>query len=148
MRVILQERVANLGNVGDVVTVKPGFARNFLVPYGKAVQATEESIKEFETRRAEFEKREAEKMDAAKSRAETLAEKTVTLKAKASDEGKLFGSIAARDIADAVVAIGIELNKAEVNLPEGPIRLTGEYEVAVTLYGDVQSTVKVVVEAE
>lgn len=148
MKVILQERVANVGSVGDVVEVKPGFARNYLMPQGMALQATEQNIKEFEGRRAELEKLEAEKLANAKTRAETLAEKSVTLKAKASDEGKLFGSIAARDIASAITDSGFELNKTEVDLPDGPIRATGEYEIAVTLYGDIHASIKVVVEAE
>lgn len=148
MKLILQERVVNLGNVGDVVTVKPGFARNFLVPQGKAIQATEANVQEFEKRRADLLKREAEKHEEAKQRGEVLATKTIKMAAKASDEGKLFGSVAARDIAEAVTASGVELCKSEINLPQGPIRMTGEYDIAVSLYGDIHTTIKIVIESE
>ncbi len=148
MKVILQQKVVNLGNVGDVVSVKPGYSRNYLVPKGFAVRATPANIEEFERRRAELEKKEAEKLQHAQQRAEQLKEVTVVLAAKASEEGKLFGSINARDIADAAVAMDVTLCKSEIRLPEGPIRLVGDYEVAVVLHGEVDSFVKVTVAAE
>ena len=148
MRVILEEKVANLGNVGDLVTVKPGYARNFLLPYGKAVTATEENIKVFETRRVELEKLAAERLAAAQARAESLATVSVTIETQAAEEGKLYGSIGPRDIAEAAVKAGIALEKSEVDLPEGPIRMTGEYDVHLNLYSDVTGSIKVIVKPE
>ncbi len=148
MRVILQEKITNLGNVGDQVNVKPGFARNFLFPYGKALPATPEHVAEFEKRRAEFEKAAAEVLAKAQVRAKALESLKVTLTANASEEGKLFGSIASRDIAEAITQAGVEVEKREVNLPEGPIRQIGEYEVQIQLHSDVKLTIKVVVNPE
>ena len=148
MKVILQEKVANLGNVGDQVSVKPGFGRNYLIPYGKAVPSTPEAIADFEKRRAGLEKAAAELLATAKQRADKLADLTVTLSANAGEEGKLFGSISPRDIAEAITRAGVDVEKREVDLPEGPIRTTGEYEVHVHLHSDVKATVKLVVKAE
>ena len=148
MRVILQEKIANWGNVGDQVTVKPGFARNYLFPYGKAIPATAENMAEFEKRRAGLEKAAADVLAKAKQRAETLAALTIKLSANASEEGKLFGSIGARDIAEAITKAGVAVEKREVNMPEGPIRQVGEFDIQVQLHSDVKITVKVAVVAE
>ncbi len=148
MDVILLEKVGKLGGLGDKVTVKSGFGRNFLVPYGKAVPANAANIAEFEARRADLEKAAAEKLGVAQARAEELNDKAVTITSKAGDEGKLFGSIGVRDVADAVSAAGIELGKSEVRLPEGPIRDIGEYDVAIQLHSDVTAMIKLSVVAE
>ncbi len=147
MQVILLEKVGRLGNLGDKVNVKPGYGRNFLLPYGKAVAATEASIAEFEKRRAELEASAAERRAAAEARAARLAELVVTIGANAGDEGKLFGSIGTRDIADAVTAAGVEVEKSEVRLPNGVIREVGEFEVDVQLHSEVTQTIKLVVVA-
>lgn len=149
MEVILLENVANLGTLGDKVNVRPGYGRNFLLPQKKAVPATKENVEMFEARRAELEKAAAEALAAAQARAEKLAELgQVTIRAQAGDEGKLFGSVAVADIADAVSSAGIELEKREVTLPEGPIRLIGEYEIELQLHAEVLQSIKVIVEAE
>ena len=147
MQVILLERVAKLGAMGEVVKVKEGYARNFLLPQGKATAATEANVAAFEARRAELEKAAAEKKASAETRAAQLAELEVTITATAGDEGKLFGSIGTHDIADALTASGVEVAKAEVRLPNGTIRQVGEYDVAVHLHTDVEATVKVIVVA-
>lgn len=148
MRVILQEKLANWGNVGDQVTVKPGFARNFLFPYGKAIAATAENMAEFEKRRGALEKAAADLLAKANKRAESLASLTIKMGANASEEGKLFGSIGARDIAQAITAAGVAVEKREVNLPEGPIRQIGEYDIQVQLHSDVKTVVKVTIVPE
>ena len=148
MEVILLEKVANLGALGDKVKVKAGFGRNFLVPFGKAVPATKANVAEFEARRAELEKAAAEKLSAAQKRAEELDEIELTLTAKAGDEGKLFGSIGTRDLAEAISATGMEVAKSEVRLPTGPIRTIGEFDIALQLHPEVAATVKIFVEAE
>ncbi|MGD8407031.1 MAG: 50S ribosomal protein L9 [Thiohalophilus sp.] len=149
MEVILLENVANLGGLGDKVNVRPGYGRNFLVPQKKAVPATKENVEMFEARRAELEKAAAEALAAAQSRGEQIANLgRVVITAQAGEEGKLFGSVAVADIADAVTAAGVELEKREVNLPEGPIRLLGEYEVELQLHAEVVQPITVVVEAE
>ena len=148
MEVILLEKVGKLGGLGDKVTVKSGFGRNFLIPYGKAVPANAANVAEFEARRAELEKAAAEKLAAAEARAEELNGKAVTIVSKAGDEGKLFGSIGVRDVADAVTAAGSEVSKSEVRLPEGPIRNTGDFEVDVQLHSDVTATINLSVVAE
>ncbi|MGM0769730.1 MAG: 50S ribosomal protein L9 [Pseudomonadota bacterium] len=148
MEVILLEKVANLGSLGDKVKVKAGYGRNFLLPYGKAVAATADNLKAFEERRAELEKAAAEKLTAAKTRAEALEGASFTISSKAGDEGKLFGSIGVRDIADAVTAGGTEVEKSEVRLPEGPLRATGEYDIELQLHSDVTVEIKLVVVAE
>ncbi|MBK1853129.1 MULTISPECIES: 50S ribosomal protein L9 [unclassified Marinobacter] len=148
MEVILLEKVANLGTLGDKVKVKSGYGRNFLLPYGKAAPATEANLKAFEERRAELEKAAAEKLSAAQSRAEALEGASFTVTSKAGDEGKLFGSIGVRDIADVITAAGTDVEKSEVRLPEGPLRATGEYEIELHLHSDVEVTVKLAVVAE
>jgi len=148
MEVILLERVANLGNLGDRVTVKAGYGRNFLVPGKKAVPANETNIAEFEARRAELEKAAAEVLATAKSRAEAIAAiGSITIKANAGDEGKLFGSIGVTDIVDAAAAAGITVERREVALPEA-IRNVGEYEVSFQLHSDVAQSIQLTVEAE
>jgi len=148
MEVILLEKVGKLGGLGDKVTVKSGFGRNFLIPFGKAVPANAANVAEFEARRAELEKAAAEKLAAAQARAEELNEKAVTISSKAGDEGKLFGSIGVRDVADAITAAGTEVSKSEVRLPEGPIRTTGDFAVNVQLHSDVVATINLTVVAE
>ena len=148
MQMILLEKVQNLGDLGDKVNVKPGFGRNFLIPTGKAVPATASNVEAFEARRAELEKAAAEKLAAAQARADKLAELTVTITRKASEEGKLFGSVSNIDVADAITAAGVEVGKAEVRMPEGALRDTGEFDISVHLHTDINSTVKVVVAAE
>lgn len=147
MEVILLEKIANLGNLGDKVAVKAGYARNFLLPFGKATPATAANVEAFEARRAELEKNAAERKAEADARAAKLAELTVTITANAGEEGKLFGSIGTRDIADAVTAAGVEVEKSEVRLPEGPLRNVGEYDIVLHLHTDVEATVKLVVVA-
>ncbi len=147
MEIILLEKVTNLGNLGDQVNVKGGYARNFLLPQGKATLATAENVAAFEARRAELEKQAAEKKANAEARADELNELEVTITATAGDEGKLFGSIGTHDIADALTASGIEVAKSEVRLPNGTIRHVGEYDVTVHLHTDVEATVRVVVVA-
>jgi len=148
MDVILLEKVANLGSLGDKVKVKAGYGRNFLLPYGKAVPATADNLKAFEERRAELEKTAAEKLTAAQARGEALNGASVTIASKAGEEGKLFGSIGVRDIADAFTAAGTEVEKSEVRLPEGPLRLVGEYEIELQLHSDVTVTINLAVVAE
>lgn len=148
MEVILLDKVGKLGNVGDRVEVKAGFGRNFLLPSGKAIAATEANIAEFEAKRAELEAAAAAKIGDAEGRAAKLADLAVTIAANAGEEGKLFGSIGTRDIAEAITATGVEVAKSEVKLPEGALREVGEYDVDVQLHADVISTVKVIVEAE
>ncbi|GGE32679.1 50S ribosomal protein L9 [Halopseudomonas oceani] len=147
MEVILLEKIANLGNLGDKVAVKAGYARNFLLPFGKATPATADNVAAFEARRAELEKLAAEKKAEADARAAQLAELTVTIAANAGEEGKLFGSIGTRDIADAVTAAGVAIEKSEVRLPDGALRNVGEFDVVVQLHTDVDATVKLVVVA-
>jgi large subunit ribosomal protein L9 len=147
MEVILLEKIANLGNLGDKVAVKAGYARNFLLPFGKATPATAENVAAFEARRAELEKLAAEKKAEADARAAQLAELTVTIAANAGEEGKLFGSIGTRDIADAVTEAGVAIEKSEVRLPDGALRNVGEFDVVVQLHTDVETTVKLVVVA-
>jgi large subunit ribosomal protein L9 len=138
MQVILLEKIRNLGELGDQVTVKPGYGRNFLVPKGKAVPATKDNVKYFEERRAELEQKAAEKLAAAEDRLAKIQEiGNVTITAKAGDEGKLFGSISTRDIAAAITDAGVEVVKAEVLLPLGVIRNTGEFEIGIQVHPDV-----------
>ncbi len=148
MEVILLEKVANLGTLGDKVKVKAGYGRNYLVPYGIAVPATETNLKAFEERRVELEKAAADKLVSAKARAEALEGASFTISSKAGDEGKLFGSIGVRDIADAVSTGGTEVEKSEVRLPEGPLRLVGEYDIELQLHSDVVVEIKLSVVAE
>jgi len=148
MQLILLQKVKNLGNLGDKVNVKPGYGRNYLVPQGKAVPATESSVAEFEKRRAEYETKANSILSAAETRKAALEGASVTVKANASPEGKLFGSVGPRDIAEAFSAAGHPLEKSEVIMGEGPIRHTGEFEIHVHLHADVHTTVKVMVAAE
>ena len=143
MEIILLEKIAKLGNLGDKVTVKPGYGRNFLIPKGKAVRASAEKIAEFENVRAELEKKAATGLAQAQARAEALAAANVTIAKKAGEEGRLYGSVGSKDIADAVTAAGVELKKSEVRLPSGPIRQTGSYEIKVHIHADVDATVTV-----
>lgn len=149
MEVILLEKMRNLGALGEKVKVKPGFGRNFLIPQGKAVYANKENIAKFEQRRAELEKIAAEKQQASLERQKAIsALPTVTLAAKAGEEGKLFGSIGTRDISDAITKAGVEVEKREVRLSEGSLRMLGEYEITIELESDVTAIVKLNVVAE
>ncbi|MFA7554072.1 MAG: 50S ribosomal protein L9 [Spongiibacteraceae bacterium] len=148
MQVILLDKVGKLGDLGDQVTVKAGFGRNFLIPYGKAVPATASNIADFEARRAELMQAAAEKRAAADARAEKLVEMAIVIEANAGDEGKLFGSIGTRDIAERITAAGVEVTKSEVRLPTGLIREVGEFEIAIQLHSEVTQTIKLSVVAE
>jgi large subunit ribosomal protein L9 len=148
MDVILLEKVGRLGSVGDKVSVKSGYGRNYLLPKGKAITATATNVAAFEARRAELEKSASERKQQAESRAATLAELVVTIKANAGDEGKLFGSIGPRDIAQAITAAGVAVAKAEVKMPSGALRDIGEYNIDVQLHVDVMQSVKLIIEAE
>jgi large subunit ribosomal protein L9 len=144
VEVILLEKMRNLGALGDKVNVKPGFARNFLIPKGKAVYATKDNVAKFEQRRAEFEKLAAERNHEAIARQGAInALPQIVIAAKAGDEGKLFGSVGTRDIAEAITKAGAHVEKREVRLSEGALRLLGEYEITIELEGDVVATVKV-----
>lgn len=145
MKLILLEKIANLGDLGETVEVKAGFGRNFLMPKGMAVAATKENVAMFESRRAELEAAAEEKFSAAEKRAAGLNEVVLKIEANASDEGKLFGSIGPREIADAVTETGVELEKSEVIMGEGPIRATGAYDIPVQLHADVVAQIKVIV---
>ncbi|AJY50129.1 MULTISPECIES: 50S ribosomal protein L9 [Halomonadaceae] len=148
MEVILLDNIGKLGGLGDKVTVKPGYGRNYLVPYGLAVPATKDNIEAFEAQRAELEAQAAERKAEAEVRAEQLNDIELSLVSKAGDEGKLFGSIGPRDLADAISSAGIDIAKSEVRMPTGPIRQTGEYDIAIHLHAEVNATVRVVVVAE
>jgi large subunit ribosomal protein L9 len=149
MQVILLEKITNLGELGSVVDVRAGFGRNFLIPQGKALPATKANLAEVEARRAELEKQAAEQLAAAQGRGEKLEGAEITLGAKAGDEGKLFGSVGTRDIAEAIAAqTGVEVEKAEVKLPLGAIRTTGEFEIDLQLHPEVFLTVKLAVVPE
>jgi large subunit ribosomal protein L9 len=148
MEVILLEKIANLGNLGDKVTVRPGYGRNYLVPQGKAVAATAKKIAEFEARRAELEKIAAEKLAAAQARADALSKLEVVITHKAGDEGKLFGSIGTHNIADAITAAGVTVEKHEVRMPKGAIRQIGEYDIDINLHTDVVVTLPIKIAAE
>ncbi|ABV35371.1 ribosomal protein L9 [Shewanella sediminis HAW-EB3] len=149
MNVILLDKIANLGNLGDQVAVKAGYARNFLLPQGKAVVANTANTEVFEARRAELEAKLVADLTAANERAEKInALESIVIASKAGDEGKLFGSIGNRDIADAVTAAGVELAKSEVRLPLGALRTTGEFEVEVQVHTEVKAIVKLSVVAE
>jgi len=148
MELILIEKVQNLGDLGDRVNVKPGYGRNYLVPTGKAMRATAANIAEFEARREELEKLARQKLSSAGERLASLEGLEIVLSANASEEGKLYGSIGPREIADAVTERGIELTKAEVIMGEGPIRYTGEHQVLIHLHADVETEIKVTVNPE
>ncbi|WP_426359753.1 50S ribosomal protein L9 [Pseudocolwellia sp. HL-MZ19] len=149
MEVILLDKIAKLGGLGDKVTVKSGYARNYLLPKGKAVFASSANVEHFEARRAELEAKLAEALTAAEARAVKLTELAeVTIASKAGEEGKLFGSIGTRDIADAISEAGVAVVKAEVRLPLGSIRETGEFDIVIHLHNDVDSSIKIIVIAE
>jgi len=137
MQVILLEKVANLGNLGDVVRVKDGFARNFLIPQRMARRATETAIAEFEAKRAELEKAAAEKLAAAQAIGEKLNGQTVEIKQKAGVDGRLFGSVTNHDIAEALKTKGFSIEKSSVRLPTGPLKMVGEHKVSIAVHTDV-----------
>jgi large subunit ribosomal protein L9 len=143
MEVILLEKVENLGNIGDQVNVKSGYGRNFLLPKGKATLATPENVAVFEARRAELEARQAEELAVAKGRAAKLQGLVLSIEAKAGSEGKLFGSLGTIDIAEAATAAGIEIQRSEVRLPDGPLRTVGEHELEIHLHSDLNVAIKV-----
>ncbi len=147
MQIILLERIGGLGNLGDIVTVKNGYARNFLIPQGKAKRATEANKAEFEARRAELEARQAEILAGALARKEKLDGQTVTIAQKAGVDGRLFGSVTNADIAAAILAAGIEAVKSNIRLPDGPFKAVGEYEVEVALHTDAVAKITVAVVA-
>jgi len=148
MNIILLEKVANLGDLGDKVSVKAGFGRNYLVPTGKAVLATPERIKEFEARRADLEKAAAERLVAAKKQAEAVEALSLSIPHQAGEEGKLFGSVGLPDIIKACADAGVEISKSVIKLSEGSIRQVGEFEIPVHLHTDVVATLKLAVVAE
>ena len=148
MNVILLERLNNLGDLGDEVSVKPGFARNYLIPQQKAVQASAANREVFEGRRAELEKAANELLAAAQARAEKLQDHIVTIMMKSGEEGRLYGSVGTQNIADALVAEGFEVERSEVRMPEGVIRALGEYDIALQLHSDVTVNIKVAVVEE
>jgi large subunit ribosomal protein L9 len=148
MDLILLEKVQNLGDLGDLVKVKSGFGRNYLVPLGKAVPATKDNLAQFEARRAELEAAAKIKLDQAEARQSGLAEVVVEITANASEEGNLYGSIGPREVASAVSALGHEITKAEVIMGEGPLRTVGEFDVVVQLHADVDTLVKVIIKPE
>ena len=148
MELILLQKVTNLGNLGDKVNVKPGYGRNFLVPQGKAVPATAANLAEFEAKRAEYEAKAKAALAGAEGRQARLEGASVTIAANSSTEGKLYGSVGPRDIAEALTKAGIPVEKSEVVMGEGPLRHTGEFDVVIHLHADIESTVKVVVVPE
>lgn len=148
MQVILKEKIRNVGEIGDVVKVKPGYGRNFLIPQGKAERATTETIAHFEERRADLEKHAAEMLAQSQKRAEVLTGISVTVAARAGEEGKLYGSVGPAEISEALVAAGHEVQKSEIDLPNGPIHEVSESEVTLQLHTDVNVKINVVVVAE
>ncbi|MET0069039.1 MAG: 50S ribosomal protein L9 [Candidatus Thiodiazotropha sp.] len=148
MEIILLQKVDNLGDLGEKVNVKSGYGRNFLIPSGKAVPATEENVKVFEERRAELEKEAAEKLQAAEARKAQLDGMAVSITCKAGEEGRLFGSVGTADISKVVADNGVDLAKKEVMLPNGPFRVAGEYEVDLHLHADVNASIKLTIVPE
>ncbi len=148
MEVILLEKIANLGNLGDKVKIKGGYGRNYLIPTGKAAPATAKKIAEFETRRAELEKVAADKLSVAQKHAEKLGKLEIIISHKAGDEGRLFGSVGTHNIADAINQAGGEVLKQQIRLPHGTIRHIGDYDVDVNLHSDVTVTISVKVAPE
>jgi large subunit ribosomal protein L9 len=148
MEIILLEKVDNVGGIGDLVKVKSGYARNYLIPQGKATLATPENKAKFEARRAELEARAATELASAQTRAKQLEGQVIRIRAQAGSEGKLFGSIGTVDIAEAFEKLGIEVERSEVRLPEGPLRVAGEHHVELHLHADVNVDLTVIVEAE
>lgn len=147
MKIILLEKNRNLGNIGDVIDVKPGFGRNFLIPQGKAASATKNNIARFEAQRVEFERVAAEVLAFARERANQLIDQIITVAAKVGEEGRLFGSVGTADIADALTKHGVKVVRAEVRLPNGVLRVIGEHEVELHLHHDVVTSVKIAVVA-
>lgn len=148
MNVILLDRIGNLGGLGDEVSVRPGFARNYLIPQGKAVRATAENRAVFEQRRAELEREANQKLGVAQERAQSLTDMMITIVVKAGEEGKLYGSVGTQDIAEAISGKGVSVEKAEVRLPEGVIREVGEYEIDLQLHAEVTVPIRLSVVAE
>lgn len=148
MQVILLENIAKLGDLGDKVSVKSGYGRNYLIPQQKAVPATAENIEEFETRKADLQAQAGQKLTQAETRAESIDALKISITSKAGEEGKLFGSITVRDIADAATSRGVAIEKSEVRLPEGPLRELGEYAIDIHLHSEVNAVLKVEVIAE
>ena len=148
MQLILLEKIQKLGDLGDTVNVKPGFGRNYLVPQGKAVRANKENLAAFETRRAELEQVAEDRLTQATGRSRAMADVCIDITANASEEGKLYGSIGPREVADAVTATGHVIDKNEVIMGEGPIRMVGEYDVLIHLHADVETTVKLIITPE
>ena len=148
MEIILLEKIANLGAMGEKVDVKPGFGRNYLIPQGKAAPATAENIAEYEARRVELEKASADALTAAQARREELHEMVITIASHAGEEGKLFGSVGTADIAHALTDSGITVERHEVRLPEGAFRVVGEHDVLIQLHADVDATIKLLIEAD
>ena len=148
MQIILLEKVVNLGQLGEVVKVKNGYARNFLVPHGKAKRATPENLAEFEKRRADLEKQQADILTQAQARAEKLNGMMVQITQKAGVDGKLFGSVTNADVAEALKAQGFEVSKAEIRMPDGPLKQVGDHELTLAMHSDVTATIKVSVLGE
>ncbi|PSQ92789.1 MAG: 50S ribosomal protein L9 [Proteobacteria bacterium SW_6_67_9] len=148
MQVVLVQNMSNLGKLGDTVNVKPGYARNYLLPQGIARRATSENLREIQARRAELERIEHEKFEAARQRQSQLEGRRVTIRAKVGPENKLFGSVSAGDIAEALSADGVAVEKRQLNMPQGPLREVGEFAVDVHVYGDMHAAVTVAVEGE
>jgi large subunit ribosomal protein L9 len=143
MKVVLLEKIANLGNLGDIVEVKNGYARNFLIPQRKAIRATAENLEAFNARRAEFEKAQADALSNAQARHAQIDGVVFTIAAKAGVDGKLFGSVTAMDIAESIQASGVQVKKAEIAMPHGPLKTLGDFEVDVLLHHDVHSKVRI-----
>ena len=148
MQIILLEKVVNLGNLGDVIKVKDGYARNFLIPMGRAKRATPSALAEFEVRRAELEKAQAEKLAAAQAFGEKLNGETITIARKAGVDGRLFGSVTNYDVSDALKAAGHAVDKASIRMPEGPLKTIGDFPLEISLHTDVLVTITVVVRGE
>ena len=148
MQIILLEKVANLGNLGDVVKVRDGYARNFLIPQGKAKRVTPENLAEFEKRRAELERQQAEKLSAAQEKAAKLEGLMVQITRKAGVDGRLFGSVTNFDVAEALMAQGIEVEKADIRMPQGPLKMIGDAQVQIALHSDVVAAITVSVLGE
>ena len=147
MQVILLESIRNLGDLGDSVSVANGYGRNFLLPKGKAVPATKDNVEKFEAQRSELEKKAADILSTAQARANQITELSVSIEAHSGDEGKLFGSVGTKDIADAISSAGVAVEKHEVRLPNGALRHTGDFEVEIHLHADVNATLKLTVVA-
>ncbi len=148
MQIILMEKVVNLGSLGDLVKVKDGYARNYLIPYGKAKRATPAAMKEFEAKRAELEKAAAEKLVEAQAYAAKLEGVMVTVARKAGVDGRLFGSVTNYDVADGLKALGYTVEKSDIRMPAGPLKMVGESELEIALHTDVVATIKVAVVGE